>query len=332
VRALGANSSLVRQAVVSLGAAAMLLQGSACDPFGLPATRALESGAELTLSSARSLEIAGDYTSADARWTIDLQLTRPMSRHVLVQSSVDQVEAIIVGNVAYFRGQAFLAKHLGADPLSQNIAKAAGNAWWKDTASLVPSLPDLTDGAFFRANFLGPAVTTRTDHQSVGDVDAVELSGVRADVFIASAAPYRLLRIHLKQGVVVDGIADADLRYTNVDHDFGITAPTDVLDFGNLSTLPPIYSVLSVDTSACATPCVISARLKNLGGLTGARAPSTVAFTMTDPATKQVIGTCTATVQPDVGYNSTTTASCTITGRPVNAAVITATADNPGRA
>jgi len=304
---------------------------AACDPFGLPATRALESGVQSMLSSANSFELAGDYTADGTRWTIDMQLTRPATRHVTVKSSTNQVEAIIIGGDAYFRGQAFLAKHLGTDPLSQSIAKAAGNAWWKDTAGLVPSLPDLTDGAVFRTNFLGPAVTTRTDHQPVGGVDAVKLSGVRADVYIASTAPYELLRVHLKEGVVVDGITDADLRYTKVDRDFGINAPSDVLNFSNLSTLPPIYTVVSVDTSTCASQCIVSAKLKNLGGATGARATSTVVFTMSDPVSKQVIGTCSATVQPDVGYNATTTVSCTINGRPVNAAVVTAVADNPGR-
>lgn len=322
---------MTAQAKLVPALALIVALAAACDPFGLPATRALEGGVQSMLTSAKSFELAGDYTAEGARWTIDIQLTRPDSRHVTVKSSVDEVEAIIVGGNAYFRGQAFLAKHLGSDPLSQNIARAAGNAWWKDVASLVPSFPDLTDGAVFRTNFLGPAVTTRTDHQAVGGVDAVELSGARADVYIASASPYQLLRVHLKQGVVVDGISDADLRYTNVDHDFGITAPPDVIDFGNLSTLPPIYTVVSVDTSGCATPCVVSARLKNIGGVTGARAPSSVTFTMTDPTTKQVIGTCSATVQPDVGFNATTNVSCAMSGRPVNAAVVTATADNPGR-
>jgi hypothetical protein len=40
-------------------------------------------------------------------------------------------------------------------------------------------------------------------------------------------------------------------------------------------------------------------------------------------------------VQTDVGYNSTTTVGCTIagvSGGQVNAAVVTAVADNPGRA
>jgi hypothetical protein len=304
---------------------------AACDPFGLPSTRALENGAETMLASAKSYEIKGVYTAAGTQWKFDMQLARPDARHITVSSPSEQVEAIIIGPDAYFRGQAFLAKHIGTDPQSQNLVRAAGNAWWKDRAGLVPTFPDLTDGTAFRANFLGSAATVRTDHQPVDGVDAVELSGARADVYIASVAPYRLLRVRFSEGVVVDGISGADVFFTNVDHDFHIKAPTDVIDFSNLSTLPPIYTVVSVDTSGCASPCVVSAKLKNLGGTIAARAPSTVTFTMTDPVSRQTLGSCVATVQPDVGYNSTTTVSCTISASPVNAAVITATASNPGR-
>ena len=304
---------------------------AACDPFGLPSTRALENGAASMLTSATSFEMAGEYTADGVRWTIDMQVMRPDRRHLEVSSSVDEVEAIVLGPTAYFRGQAFLRKHLGSDPVSQNLARVAGNAWWKDQVGLVPDLPDLTNGAAFRASFLGAAVTSRTDRQQVDGIDAVRLSGSRADVYIESAAPYRLLRVKLREGVVVDGIAAADLRFSNVDHDFAIAAPRDVIDFSNLSTLPPVYAVVSVDTSACASPCVVSAKLKNAGGTTGARAPSTVVFTMTDPVSKQTLGACTVTVQPDVGFNATTTVSCTIDAKPVNGASITAAAENPGR-
>jgi len=303
---------------------------AACDPFGLPSTRALESGAASMFTTAQSYEMKGSYTSAGTMWTVDLQFTRPNTRHITVASASEQVEAIVIGGDAYFRGQAFLAKHLGSDPLSQSIAKAAGNAWWQDNAGLVPTFQVLTSESAFRANFLGPAVDRRIDHQQVEGVDAVELSGRRADVYIESASPHRLLRIRLKDGVVVDGIADADLRFSSVDHDFGITAPTDVINFNNLSTLPPVYTVSSIDTSACGSPCVVSAKLKNLGGTVGARAHSTVTFTMTDPISKQALGTCTATVEIDVGYNSSTTVSCAINAMPVNGAVVTATVENPG--
>jgi hypothetical protein len=154
-------------------------------------------------------------------------------------------------------------------------------------------------------------------------------------VFITAQAPYRVLRVRLKHGVVLDGIRDADLRFVNYNSDFKIAAPADVIDFSNLSTLPPIYTVVSVDTSGCATPCVVSALLKNLGGLLHAQGPSTISFTMTDTASRQTLGTCKTQVAPDVPYNATTTVNCTIdnnaTAQQSTAATVTATPDNPGR-
>ncbi|HKB18714.1 MAG TPA: hypothetical protein VKF28_06735 [Candidatus Dormibacteraeota bacterium] len=314
-----------------LAAVALVVALAACDPLGLPATRALENGAESMLTRSSTFEFAGPMVESGTAWMIDVQIARPLMKHMVVSSQGEKVEAVIIGPDAYFRGQQFLAKHLAGNPLGPSLAKAAGNSWWKDAAGLVPNLPELTDGAAFRATFLGSAVGQRTDHQPVDGVDAVELSGVRADVYIASAPPYHLLRVHLKDGVVIDGISGADLKYSNVDRDFKIAAPSDVIDFANLSTLPPIYTVVSVDTSGCGSPCVVSAKLRNLGGATAALAPSTITFTMADSANGQVLGTCQAKVQPDVGYNATTTVSCTIAGSATNAAVVTATADNPGR-
>jgi hypothetical protein len=310
---------------------------SACDlPFGLdlPTTRSLETGATGTLVAADSFEITGSYSEGSNQWSIDLQLSRPGSKHVVVTTSDVKLEAIILGNTAYFRGQQFLSAHMGSDIVSRSFVKAAGNGWWKGSAGQVPQLSDLTDGNAFRATFLGQAATQRTDHVSVDGIDAVELSGARGDVFITAQAPYRVLRVRLKHGVVVDGIRDADLRFVNYNSDFQISAPADVIDFSNLTTLPPIYTVVSVDASGCGSPCVVSALLKNLGGLLHAQAPSTITFTMTDTASRQVLGSCQAQVAPDVTYNATTTVMCSIdnvTAQHSNAATVTATPDNPGR-
>lgn len=324
---------------------------AACDaPFGvgLPTTRALEAGAVDTLTAANAFEITGSYTepnlviasgarsaAATATWSIDLQVTRPATQHAVVSTTEVKLEAIVIGGDAYFRGNAFLSQHMGADPLSRNLVRAAGNSWWKGSANSLNRLPDFTDGATFKSTFLGTAVTERTDHLLVDGLDAVELSGPRADVFIAANPPYQLLRVHLKRGAVIDGISDGDLHFKNFGQDFHTAAPADVIDFSNLSSLPPIYTVVSVDTSGCSSPCAVSALLKNLGGMTGAQAPSTVTFTMTDAASQQAIGSCKALVQPDVGYNSTTKVGCTmagLNGQQVNAATVTAAAENPGRA
>jgi len=334
--------------------AAVVVALSACDlplAIGQPTTRALENGVVASLDAARSFRISGTYTDqsttltspaspartspVDVRVAVDLELVRPDTLHVVVTATDVKLEAILIGGEAYFRGNQFLSQHLGSDGLSRNLVRVAGNSWWKGSVTNVPSLPDLTNGTNFEAAFLGTAVTQRSDHVSVDGVAAISLSGPRADVFISAGAPHRVLRVRIKKGVVIDGITDADLRFDSYDRDFKIAPPSDVIDFSNLSTLPPIYTVVSVDTSGCLSPCAVSALLKNLGGARGALAPSTVTFTMTDPATGKVLGSCQARVQPDVGYNSTTTVGCTmggVNGQQVSAAIVTATADNPGHA
>lgn len=342
-----------RMLFVLLAAAALALPG--CEVFGIgtPTTRALESGVETGLSSARSFEISGFYTQTQvappppvvsgaryvapalgARWTMTMQLDRQAQmKHFVLSTGTTKLEAVVLLNQGYFRGHDFLAQFLGGDPRTSDLVNAAGDAWWKGPTGLVPQLPDLTDGAAFRTTFLGSAVTTRTDHVQTGGVDTVELSGPRGDVYVQDAPPYRLVRLVINRGTTIDGIGESDLRYLNYDKDFGISAPADVIDFSNLSTLPPIYTVVSVDTSRCTSPCVVSALLKNLGGPSGAKAPSTVTFTLKDSATGTAAGSCTATVAPDVGYAGTTVVSCTIplSGSPPNAAIVTATATNPGR-
>jgi hypothetical protein len=321
--------------IVAGVALALLL--AACDlplGLGLPTTRALETGAADGISKARSFEVTGSYTESSTRWTIDLQVVRPSTRHVSASDGTVKIEAIVIDNQAYFRGRDFLAAHLGEDPASRTLVKATGDAWWQGSSSAAPNLSEFTDGNRLRAAFLGSAVTRRTDHASVDGAAAIDLSSPRADVFIAEAEPHQLLRVHTKAGAEIDGITAADFRFANFDHDFGIVAPGDVIDFANLSTLPPSYTVVSVDTTRCGSPCLMAADVKNLGGTKGARAPSTVTFKIADSASSSVLGSCQAVIRPDVAYNATTSVSCTITvssGLNSNATTLTATPDNPGR-
>ena len=319
--------------VVAFGVV-LLAALAACDlPFGigLASTRALEAGARASLASPR-FEISGTYLDTGQKLSFDLQIERPDTEHVTISGDKLKLEAIVLTSEAYFRGQDFLAAHMGQDPLSQNLVRAAGNGWWRGSAGLFPPLSELTQPDAFQRTFLGPAVSNRSDHVTVDGVDAADLSGPRGEVFIGLASPYPLLGLRFSGKTSIDGLQQAVLAYGSYGKDFGIKAPTDVIDFSNLSTLPPIYQVVSVDTSKCANPCVVSALLKNLGGLSGAKAPSIVTFTMTDTATNAVVGTCSVPVMPDVGFNSTTTVSCTITPtKSTNAAVVSAIATNPGR-
>lgn len=326
------------------GAIALLLCALACAcasplKLGEPSSRSLEQGVEDSLSATSSFEVTGQYTENGTRWTIvALQLTRSGLLHIVFHGAVgDQLEAIVAGGQTYFRGQGFLADHLGSDQLSKSLVAAAGSSWWKSSTIGLPRLPDLFDGAAFRSAFLGSAVSTRSDHVAMDGVDTVELSGPRADVYVAEVSPHRLVRLHARPGVIADGAGQADLHFSAYDQNFDIAAPApvDVIDFSNLSTLPPIYTVVSVDTSRCASPCTVSAQLKNLGGATGAQAPSTITFVLTDAASGSTLSRCTAEVSPDVGYNQTTAVTCAMPEGgvgPKNAAIVTATPTNPGRA
>ncbi|MFI5282093.1 MAG: hypothetical protein ACHQ0J_03075 [Candidatus Dormibacterales bacterium] len=321
----------------ALAAGVLVAGASACEPplgLGLPSTRSLESGAASALNTSPSFELSGSYVSDGVPWKVDLQLVRPDRAHLTASQGSTQLEAIVIGNQAYFRSQDFLSVHLGAASSARNLVRAAGQAWWTGSVSDLPNLTDFTNGDRFRATFLGPVVDTRTDHVALDGIDAVELSGARADVYISEAPPHSPLRVHLAPHASVDGMVSGDISFSNFGHDFGISAPGDVIDFSNLSTLPPLYTVEFVDTSKCGAVCTVSAQVKNLGGRTGATGPSTVTFTMADSASSSVLGSCSTAVVPDIDYNSTAIVSCVIAGsaaQAINSATVTAVPYNPGR-
>src|SRR2546429_4846377 len=156
------RSKVLYRARAGLVGAVVVGALSACDlPFGLglPTTRSLESGATGTLIAADSFEITGLYSEGSNQWSIDLQRSRSGAEYVTITKADVKLEAIIIGNNAYFRGQQFLSAHMGSDIVSRSFVKAAGNGWWKGSAGHVPQLTDLTHGNVFRSTVLGPPIT-----------------------------------------------------------------------------------------------------------------------------------------------------------------------------
>ena len=327
--------SRCRVLVAATAAASLLALMAACEvPLGLdqPTTRSLEDGAQAALNSS-SFEITGGYVSGGTHWTLDLQLTPPAGEHLVLSGGTAPLEAILTRGSAYFRGRQFLLTHVATDSRSQQLANAAGDSWWKGLPGNVPRLLDYTDGSAFRSTFLGPAADRRIDHLTVDGVPAVEFSGPRADAYLAAAPPGQPLRLRVHDGITIDGIEAADLHYSHFGKLPPVTPPPGVIDFSNASTLAPLYTVISVDTSQCQSPCIVTAQLENVGGTRPAAAPSTASFTITDAVTGHSLGACQVRVIPDVGYSATTDVGCTIAGlagADLNADTVTATVTNPG--
>ena len=303
---------------------------SACDvsfDFGQPSTRVLESGAADSIGRNAGFEITGSYLEGQTPWTIDLQVGRAGLQHLTSTGNGVTLEAVIAGDRSYFKGREFLARRVGTvDPASVALLQSAGDSWWRSASVKAPGLPNFTDGTALRATFLGSASTSRTDHLSTDGIDSVEFSGLRADVYVAAAEPHRLLRVHLRPGSTIDGITSADLHYRSFAG--AIAVPASVIDFGDLSTLPPYFVVDSVDTGGCASPCAVSAQVHNLGGPNGPTPPRKVNFRVSDPGSGRVYGTCAAPIPSGVAYNATVKVSCIVEGVGAgnyNGAAVTAT-------
>ncbi|HEV2953090.1 MAG TPA: hypothetical protein VG015_03265 [Candidatus Dormibacteraeota bacterium] len=308
----------------------------ACDlPFGLSLARTpdLLNGAATQLATASTFEVTGAYTVAGSPWLIDVQVVRPNTEHVKVNEKGIDLEGIQIGARAYFRGQAFLAQQLGSAPNVTNLVKAVGDRWWTSGSSTPPDFSAFTDPTRIKADFLNTLLVTRKDHLLVEGTDTAELSDPQQDLYVQEVSPHRLVRLHLKTGSTVAGISNGNIDFTNYGKDFGIVPPPEVIDFNNLSTLPPNYTVLSVDTSGCGiSTCVVAAKVQNLGGTTGAMAPSTVSFAVVDTGSGKAIGNCVATVSPDLAYNATGVVSCVVPGVSAASFVsaqVTATPTNP---
>lgn len=317
-------------AAIATAVAGLWLTG-ACDSsldIGEPSTRALEDGVTAGIGRNHSFEITGSITEAGLIRHLDLRVDRMGAEQMVLTGDHFNLEAIITDGHSYFRGREFLAQHAAGDAGSVSLLNQAGDSWWRGSGQETPKLIALVDAESFRSNFLGPAVTSRSDHLSVEGVAAVRLMGPRAEVLIARDEPHRLLALRMRNGATVDGIVATDLRYGNYGGVPAIGPPEGAVNFRDFSTLPPLFTVEMVDGSACGSPCVVSARVRNLGGANAPGAASKIAFKLSDPASGRVYGSCVGEVPSGVRYDSTELVSCTMSipsGGEPNGATLTAT-------
>jgi hypothetical protein len=110
-------------------------------------------------------------------------------------------------------------------------------------------------------------------------------------------------------------MSDTDFTFSNYGKSFNIAQPAEVFQFDDPTTWPPYYVVTSVNLDHCnGDPCTVSATVQNNGGAKAATASSSVTFTLTNDAGGAVLGTCKATVSPDVANAAKATVSCKVGG------------------
>ena len=304
---------------IAVVAAAGLLAAGCGSPFGgqsLPSTSQLVNGAADGFAKATSLEVSGTFTEASASYTVDIQFAPPSTAHLTVtQNNKLRFEGLAVNGKIFFRGRDFIALLLGSGTSDQQLAKAVGDRWFTSSApkDVIPlDVSPFTDASKVKANFLTTLPAKRKDNVTSSGVMTAELTTDDYIVNITEASPYRLVSLRTAQGKTVQQLTDATLAYSNFNKDFAIQTPTDVVDKDNHSTWPPMYTRVSIEHSGCNDPCTLSAVYRNDGGTTGASAPSTVNFTLTSKADGSALGSCKATIQPDVANGQTVTESCSI--------------------
>jgi hypothetical protein len=286
-------------------------------PFGigLPSTSELINGATDSLSKASGFEVAGSFTSGTDTYKIDIQYLSTGAAHMDVTVGTTHVELIQVNGKVYYHGKEAAASFVGTDTFGQAQPTAVGTKWFTTSKATPIDMSGFTDASKVKANFLSTVSVSRKDGVSINGVDTAELSDSDSILNITESSPHQLVRLRTQSGKTVSGVTNGDLAFTNYNKAFAITEPAGALNLDDPTTFPPYYEVTNIDLSKCTTdPCTVAATVQNKGGTQGASASSTVTFTLTNDADSSVVGTCKATVSPDIANGQSVTVSCTITG------------------
>ena len=297
-----------------------VLLSTACGVTGIgqASTSDLINDAGTELAHATGLEVSGAFSKDSEDFSVDIQMNPPHSAHITgskntsSQTSVNY-EAVQIDSKDYYRSLDLARIAAGGTAEGSLVARMLGGRWF--TYKGTPfDLGVFASAADIKANFLTDLKVSRKDNVDAGGQNTAQLASGDYVLNITEASPHRLVFLQTVAGKTVQGMSQAHMAIKNYEKDFAIQAPTKVIDLDDPTTWPPLYTVVSVENSRCGVPCTLSAALKNLGGVDGASAPSSVTFDVTNSASHKVLGSCTVTIHPDVPHNQTVTERCTISG------------------
>ncbi len=296
--------------------AVLLFTACAVPGIGQASTSDLINGAGTELAHATGLEVNGAFSKESGDFSVNIQMNPPHSAHITAsKSSSSQTslnyEAIQIGDKDFYRSLDLAKLAAAQTPDAQQVARMVGGRWF--TYSGTPlDLGVFASAADIKANFLTDLKVSRKDNVDAGGQNTAQLATGDYVLNITEASPHRLVFLQTVAGKTVQGYSQAHMSITNYNKVFAIEAPPKVVDLDDPATWPPLYTIVSVENSRCGTPCTLSAQVKNLGGVEGATAPSTVTFDLKNSANQKVLGSCNVTIHPDLPHNQTVTERCTI--------------------
>jgi outer membrane lipoprotein-sorting protein len=294
------------------------LAASACSlPFGIgqASTSQLLNGATDSLAKSSTFEVVGGFTSGSNKLQIDLQFKAPSTVHLNLTTNGTKVEVIQLDGTSYYRGKDYVPSVVGTDAQGQELTTYIGDTRWVTSKSATPiDMSGFTDANKVKASFLNTIGVQRKDNVTFNGQDTAELTGSGYILNITESSPYHLVRLRT-HGKGSSDFSDADITFENYNKTFDISVPSPIFNLDDPSTWPPLYTVTAINLDGCnADPCVVVATVQNGGGTKGAPAPSTVTFTATNQADNSDLGTCKATITPDVANAAKASVSCSITG------------------
>jgi hypothetical protein len=306
----------VRLQIAALATAGLVVSGCSLPTLGNkpPTTAQLINSAADNFAAATSLEVSGTFVNGSDTYAFDEELAVPNNAYVHLTLNSVQTEVVQKDGKLYFRGSQFVVDQLGTkSAYATQVAHAIGERWWtSNTAKPVFDLSRMAELGKINTNFFTTLGIKRKDNVNHNGVLTAELSGDGYVINITEAKPYEIVAIHIPPEKVLGSLSDAQLELSNYNKVFEIPTPSNVFDLDDHSTWPPMYYAFSISTARCNYPCILSGVFQNDGGATGAAAPSTATFTLTNLARGSSLGSCKVAIRPDIANGRRVTESCTI--------------------
>ena len=261
------------------------------------------------LDSAPATHLAGSFSNAGRRFTIDCTVNRSGDARGSVDVDGRAYQLIVSAGRTYVQGQGFWAAY--GDP---TVARLYGVSWALLDANGVTSVGGPAGPCSVGRALRNRRFQLKNDGEArVGGQSAIQLSDSSARLYLTTGNQPRLLRILSARGYrAPDGTSDMRLDFSYPAR-AAVSAPSTFVDPADPRTFPAHYVAEAARIGRCdASGCALSATVRNLAGAPAVRSTATLRLRTADGSD---LGSCTVDL-PAIGYQQTQDVSCTVSGAP----------------